>query len=260
MTDTPALVQLTTAEPGIVTITLRSPGKITVAGLQECRALHATLQQLAADPTLRAVVLHGAGKAFCAGGDVAAIHEGIADPAGRIGPQIEALHDAVRAIRELPVPVIASVRGAAAGGGFSLAMACDLIVAADTARFVVAYPALGTSSDGGLSQVLATRLGPQRALDLLLLRGALTAAEAQGLGLVARVVADAALETEVAACAAELAAQGPQAVREFKRLVQATDLPAFRAHLELEKAAFLRCAGTPDFAQRVAGFLQRGKG
>ena len=149
------------------------------------------------------------------------------------------------------------MQGAAAGGGFSLALAADLAVAARSARFVVAYPQLGTSTDGGLSFRLQQRLGPSRALEVLTLKGTLSADQALALGLVNAVVDDSELAAHAQQWAQQLADLPPQAVQELKGLTTAPSLAALQDHLQREKAAFLRCAATPDFAARVQAFAQR---
>jgi 2-(1,2-epoxy-1,2-dihydrophenyl)acetyl-CoA isomerase len=241
---------------GIATITLGTPGKASVITLEVGQALQRALQEVAGHEDLRALVLRSAGKSFCAGGDISAIQEALADSDRLLGGIIDVFHGAILALRRLPVPVIGSVHGAAAGGGFSLALACDLLVAADNARFVVAYPALGTSSDGGLSYFLKQRVGAAKALDIVLAAGAISAAEAQALGLVSKLVDESRLEAETAAYAAKIAALPPQPAREFKRLIGGDDAQ-LEAQLAQEKLAFLRCARTEEFHNRVAAFLKR---
>src|SRR5262249_39914825 len=146
--------------------------------------------------------------------------------------------------------------GAAAGGGFSLALACDQLVAGRGARFVTAYPALGTSSDGGLSWYLAKRLGAMRALEIAL-GGALSAEQARALGPVGRGVGDAQLEAETLAYARHIAQMAPQSVRAFKRLINAAEDAEFEAQLARERENFLGCARTQDFRDRVTAFLNK---
>jgi len=162
---------LASSADGIYTLTLDAPKRVNAVDIPMVQALNAALASVHAAPQARVLVLRSSSRSFCAGGDISAIRDSLSDPERLLGPLIEQFHDAILAMRRLPVPVIGSVRGAAAGGGYSLAMACDLIVASDNARFVAGYPALGTSSDGGLSHFLMRRLGSMRAMDALLLRG-----------------------------------------------------------------------------------------
>jgi 2-(1,2-epoxy-1,2-dihydrophenyl)acetyl-CoA isomerase len=160
-------------------------------------------------------------------------------------------------IRGLPVPVIASIQGAAAGAGFSLAMACDAVVAVNTAKLVVGYPMLGTSSDGGLSFQLTRRLGPARALDIFLRKEPLKAEEAALLGLVQRVADAASLDDTATAVAKTMSSHPSAAVTEIKSLIGTLSDDGLAEHLEREKLAFLRCASTPEFRARVAQFVQQ---
>ncbi|HEY0974965.1 MAG TPA: enoyl-CoA hydratase-related protein [Solimonas sp.] len=253
-TNTPVQIS---RDGGVATLSLQ--GRMPVISLALGRALADSLEALARDADTRVVVLRGEQQQFCAGGDIAAIRDAIADPDHLLAPIIDQLHRSVRAIQAMPQPVIASIAGAAAGGGLSLALGCDLIVCAADARFVVGYPALGTSSDGGLSYTLTRRVGSMRALDVMLGRGAFDAAQAETWGLVARVVAPETLAAETATYAAQLARHSPHVLREFKHLVGRGDAESLSAQLDAEKAAFLRCARTPEFAARVQAFLDRRK-
>ena len=144
-----------------------------------------------------------------------------------------------------------------AGAGFSLAMACDLVVASRSARFVVGYGKLGTSTDGGLSFHLARRLGVARALQLLLVTNSLSAEEATSLGLVQCLAHPPALEEATLTMARDVMDLPPSAVREMKSLVSQASEHGLAQHLEDEKRAFLRCASSETFHQRVAEFVER---
>lgn len=255
--STEQLVSLTHTPDGVVTLSLSAPGKPSVVTLDSCKAMQQALAEVAGMPQARVLVLRSAGKSFNAGGDITAIQSTFADSDRLLGAIIDAFHAVILALRRLPIPVIGSVYGAAAGGGFSLALACDQLVAATNARFVVAYPALGTSPDGGLSHFLGKRLGAVKALEIILGSGALNVAEAQALGLVAKVVEDASLDAETAAYAAKIAQLAPQPVREFKRLISGAEDEGLEAQLQHEKEAFLRCARTEDFRNRVTAFLHK---
>lgn len=134
-------------------------------------------------------------------------------------------------------------------------MACDLVVASNTARFVVGYAKLGTSSDGGLSFHLARRLGAARALEILLTRDSLTADEARQLGLVQTIAEPASLQDATLALARKVIDVPVAAVREMKSLVGMVAEDNLERHLEQEKQAFLRCASTKEFSERVAQFI-----
>lgn len=241
----------------VATITLDRPASFNAIDLTLVLALRSALQQVAAQPGLRVLLLQGAGRSFCGGGDILAMQAHKHDLPGFVGQVIDGFHDCMLLLARLPLPVLAAVQGAAAGGGFSLALAADLAMAARSARFVVAYPQLGTSTDGGLSFRLQQRLGPSRALQVLTLQGPIAAEQALAMGLVNAVVDDAELSAEVQRWADQLAALPPQAVQELKRLTTAPSIDALQDQLSREKAAFLRCAATPDFAARVQAFAER---
>jgi len=251
------LVTLSHTPDGVVTLTMAVPGKPSVVTRESARAMQQALAEVAAMPQARVLVLRSAGKSFNAGGDLTAIKATFEDSDLLLGAIIDAFHASILALRRMSIPVIGSVHGAAAGGGFSLALACDLLIAASNARFVVAYPALGTSSDGGLSHFLSKRLGAAKALEIVLGSGALNAAEAQALGLVVKLVENEQLDAETAAYAAKIAQLAPQPVREFKRLIGGAEDDGLEAQLLREKEAFLRCAKTEDFRNRVDAFLQK---
>ncbi len=246
-------------DEGIVFLTMDgAPGPSTV-DVALCEALLRAAQDIAGTPSDRVVVLRGAGSVFSAGGNLPYIEQAMADPEGRLGPLIERFHEAVLALARLPQPVVASVHGAAAGAGFSLAMACDTVVAARSARFVVGYPKIGASCDGGLSFQLARRMGRQRALNAFLLAESLDAATARDWGLVDVLADDDALAAHTRATALRLASYPAQAVGEIKTLLRDAADGEFEAHLRREKAAFLRCAATDDFRRRVQDFNARSR-
>jgi 2-(1,2-epoxy-1,2-dihydrophenyl)acetyl-CoA isomerase len=242
-------------EGGIVVFTLDVPQQLNPISLALMDAMNEALDALPAHDS-RVLVIRANGKGFSAGGDMTAIEKGLTAPSV-IEALIDGLHRCVLALRRLPLPVIASVNGAAAGAGFSLAMICDHVIAARAAKFVVAYPQLGTSSDGGLSYTLRHKLGASKALEVMLLQNALSAEQAAQLGLVNTVVDDDKLQDETLATARRIAALPPHAVRELKQLVTDIDDEALERQLDLEKEAFLRCARTADFRERVEAFLTR---
>jgi 2-(1,2-epoxy-1,2-dihydrophenyl)acetyl-CoA isomerase len=246
-----------TSRDDLAVITLGNEAQANAIDLAFCEGLTRALDDIEASQKSRAVVLQATGRIFSAGGNLVQIHEGLQKSDGFIEALIGALNRLILKLRHLSIPVVASVQGAAAGAGFSLAMACDLIVASDAARFVVGYGKLGTSTDGGLSLHLARRLGAARALQLLLLTDSLSAEEALSLGLVQCVADPSVLEEVTFAMARHLLDLPPTAVREIKALVGEAAEEGLERHLEREKQAFLRCADTEAFHQRVAGFVGR---
>lgn len=241
----------------LVVITMDNGDRPNAIDVPLCDGLLAAFSEIDTRPQYRAVILKAAGSAFSVGGDLAQIAGELDEPRPFLEPLINRFHEVIRAIRALPLPVIACVNGAAAGAGFSLAMACDLVVASTAARFVVGYPKIGTSSDGGLSFQIARRLGVGRALDLLLLGDSLEAGKAQEFGLVQRVVEPNLLDSEAFSVARRLASLPFAAVSELKGLVSSAVDEGLGRHLELEREAFLRCASTDEFRQRVTRFVSR---
>ena len=241
----------------VATLTLNRPDRLNALDHEMAGELLAAIEALGQNSCARVLILRGEGRSFCAGGDVAAMHAHCNDLSAFIEKTITPFHACVLGLQRLPMPVLACVHGALAGGGFSLAMACDFVAAARSARFVVAYPKLGAPADGGLSFFLAQRLGAARGLEALTTRGQFTAEQAFQLGLVNRVIEDDRLQQETGQWVNDLLALPEQSLRELKTLVAAQSDAALEAHLQREKAAFLRCAATPDFAARVAAFMQK---
>ncbi len=252
--DSPVLLEV---DGEIVTITLNRPAALNSIDHPMALALHRSIVESADVPGARAVVLRGAGRSFCGGGDIAAMHAHRADMPAFIERMIDAFHAGVMALHRSRLPVIASVHGAVAGGGFSLALACDLVIATRGTRFVVAYPQLGAPADGGLSYRLSRQLGAARAFEMLTGPEPLPAENAMALGLINGVVDGDTADAEARRRAHGLAALPRQSVEELKQLVAAQSDEALEAQLAREKAAFLRCAATEDFARRVDAFVSR---
>jgi 2-(1,2-epoxy-1,2-dihydrophenyl)acetyl-CoA isomerase len=244
-------------DDGVVTLTMDAKGRPTCIDIEMCNALHAALEQITPGQGDRAVLLQSTGSVFCAGGDLFAIEKMLPDPQALLAPLIDGFHKVILALRALPLPVIAAVHGAAAGAGFSLAMACDVVVISQSGRFVAGYPKIGTSSDGGLTFELARRLGRAGAMEAFLLSDAIDAQMAKALGIAQVVASDGEFAQQAFAVAQRLARQPEAAVREIKSLVSAATDGDLARHLEHEKAAFLRCANTAEFASLVGSFTRR---
>lgn len=205
---------------GVVELLLDDPGRGNALDLPTAEALRDAVAQITADPG-GAVLLRAAGGNFCVGGDLRAFSGRGADTGPYVHAVATAAHTAVQALHELPVPVVTAVRGAAAGGGIGLALAGDIVVAARTARFRLAYTAIGLTPDCGASWVLQRLLGPRRAADLILTNRVLTGDDAERWGLVSRVVEDGELDDVTYRTAASLAAGSGAALRAAKELLRA---------------------------------------
>ncbi len=252
--DDPVLLQV---DGPVGTVVLNRPQSLNAFDLDLGRGLGRLAADLPRRDDLRVVVLRGAGAAFSAGGDVAAFRGAPEELLPRLGEIIDHFHAFVLALRSIAPPVIGAVHGAAAGGGFSLALATDVTIAADDVRFAPAYRRLGTSPDGGGTFFLSRLVGPKKAAELFLAGGSYGAEEALRLGLVNRVVPAARLDDEVRALAATFCGNARCAARETKALLNRELLGPLREHLQAEKRAFLACAATSEFAEGVAAFLEK---
>ena len=219
--------------------------------------LGAALDRVAADGRVRALVITGAGRAFCAGGDVAGFHANIDRAPDYAAEIIGNLHRAIAAIHDLEVPVIAGVNGVAAGAGMGLVLIADLAIAAESAVFVMGYTGIGASPDGSSSFFLPRLLGTRRAMELTLTNRTLDAAEALDWGLVNRVVADAEFPDALTAYAARLADGPTKAFAAARRLIRASHHTSLENQLDDERRAFLAIATSDDFREGVAAFNEK---
>jgi len=245
-------IRLAPPVDGVATLTLCRPEEKNVINLAFGEALLAHCGALRSDRDVRSVVLQAEGPLFCAGGDVKEMAAHVDDLPGHIDRLIGRVHEAVQALCELPLPTVACVQGTAAGGGAAIALCCDFVVAAPSARFVIAYPQLGTTPDCGLSHTLSQRLGPHRALQVFLGQDAFDAAEGHRLGLVTTVEADAG--ASAMGLATRLARFSASAVGGAKRLFLQDTRMALREQLDRERLSFIRCAHTHEFRARVLAF------
>ncbi len=208
----------------------------------------------------RAMVLTGAGRAFCAGGDLREMQE-IAGREGRLeaffDEPLRVLNDVILLIRNTPLPFIAAVNGAASGGGCNLALACDLVVAAEGARFNQAFIKIGLSPDCGGTFMLPRLIGWKRAAELMFTGDMVSAEQAWQMGMINSVVPDAELMPNVLALAERLANSPTAAIGQIKRLLEASANNDYGGQLELERKAQIESGQTKDFVEGVAAFLEK---
>ena len=238
----------------IATLRFNRPEALNAIDVSMAEAFLAAMQAIAADPGVRAVVLRGNGKGFMAGGDLATLR---ADPVQGAQDLLTPLNEAVALLAQLNAPVIAQVHGVAAGAGLSLMLQADFVLAAEGTRFNLAYINLGTSCDVGASWALPRLVGLRRALEIALLGEALSASEAERLGLINRVLPAAELDAAVQQLAQRLAAGPTVAYGHMRRLMRASfdhDLPT---QLQAEAAAFAQCGHTADLPEGIEAFFAK---
>lgn len=251
--DAPLLVE---TRPGYRVLMLNRPAKLNAFDGTLHAALREALEEAAADPACRAVLLAGSGRAFCAGQD-------LAEP-GLLGPEadLEAVLERgwnrlIRRIRSLPKPVVCAVQGTAAGAGASVAFACDITLAAEDARFAQAFIRIGLVPDSGATWTLPRLAGPQRARALAMLGDPITGVEAAQYGLVWRAVPAAALMEEAHALCARLARLPAQALAAIKQALEASGGNGLDAQLELEARLQKDLGRSHDFNEGVAAFQEK---
>lgn len=239
-------------------ITLNRPQSGNALDVEMARELAAAALECESNREVRAILLSGAGKSFCAGGDVKVFAAQQQLP--RYLREITShLHLAVSRFARLDAPVIAAVHGSAAGGGFSLAISCDLILAAESAKFLMAYSKIGMAPDGGSTYFLPRLVGLKRALELTLTNRVLSAAEARDWGIVTEVVAPALLAARAEELARSLA-QGPTgAFGSAKRLLHGGWNQTLETQMELESRAIAEAGGTEDGWEGIRAFVEKRK-
>ena len=208
----------------------------------------------------RTIVLTGAGRAFCAGGDLREMRE-LAGRAGRaeafFDEPLRILNEAILLIRQTPLPFIAAVNGVASGGGCNLALACDLVVAAESAKFNQAFIKIGLTPDCGGTFILPRLIGWKRAAELMFTGEMVSAQLAKEMGLVNEVVPDDELMEFVGNMAARLAAAPTAAIGRIKQMLDASATNDFATQLDLERTTQIESGKTKDFREGITAFLEK---
>jgi len=245
-----------TVNDSVATITLNRPDKLNAFTGTMREDLLAALRTCEDDASVRVVVLTGAGRAFCAGGDVEYM-SGLQKNGDVVSFRklLDAGRDVILKIATLPKPVIASINGVAAGAGCNLALACDYRIAAEGAKLSESFVKIGLHPDWGGTWILPRLVGRSRALEILMTGRAVDATEALAIGMVDRVAADLAAETEK--LARTLAAAPPLALAGIKRAVHAAESNDLRAQLELEAEHQLLCFQSKDGTEGLAAFFEK---
>jgi 2-(1,2-epoxy-1,2-dihydrophenyl)acetyl-CoA isomerase len=243
------------ADGGVATITLDRPEALNSLEATLKRDLLRALRDAARDPAVRVVILTGAGRAFCAGQDLKERLQ--PDPTPLDVEVRERFNPLVQAIRSMDKPVIAAINGVAAGAGASLAFACDLRIAAETASFVLAFGRIGLVPDSGATWLLPRLIGLGRATELLLLPDPVGAADALRIGLVNRVVPAGELPAATGAMAAALAAAAPRSLALTKRALRRSLEATFEESLDYEASLQGIAGRTADHAEGLAAFVEK---
>jgi len=238
----------------VARIRFNRPGVLNAADSALASAFRDACHTVTADPAVRVVVLSGEGRAFMAGGDIAQFRD---DPQSVPETLIDPMHEGLMCLSRARAIVIASVHGAVAGAGMSLALGCDLAIAAEDTRFNFAYAKLGASCDLGGSWHLPRLVGLRRALDIALLCDTVDANQALQMGLINRVVPAAALADETDKLALRLASGAPMAQGIIKRLMRDSHQRDLAGQLQAEREGFAACVATQDFSEAVAAFLAK---
>jgi 2-(1,2-epoxy-1,2-dihydrophenyl)acetyl-CoA isomerase len=242
----------------ILTITLDRADKLNALAGHMRRDLGETLERAGSDDNVRVIVITGAGRAFCAGGDVAAMDEMMArGDAGEFARMLGAGRRVVTTIREMVKPVIASINGAASGAGFNLALACDLRIAAASAKFSQSFVKIGLHPDWGGTYFLPRIVPSNIACEMFFLGDAIDSARALSLGIVNRVVPDEELAAETQSLAERLRDAPPESIAAAKHAVYLSHHAELQEMLQYETEAQLRCFETTEARERVRAFVEK---
>jgi 2-(1,2-epoxy-1,2-dihydrophenyl)acetyl-CoA isomerase len=251
---------LQSVKDGVALLTMNRPDRLNAMSGDMLTAMLEALQRYAAAPEIGVLVLTGAGRGFCAGGDVKAMAEGREAEGETLETRAQALRSRMevsRWLHEMPKPTIAMIRGAAAGAGLSLALACDLRIASDNAKLATAFARVGYSGDFGGSYFLTRLVGTAKARELYYTARIVDAQEALGLGMVNRVVPDATLADDTMALARSIA-EGPRiALGYMKRNMNAAETGTLKDVFDLEAWHHTRCGLTEDHREAARAFVEK---
>jgi len=243
----------------VCVLTLNRPDRLNALTVEVAKDFKAAIAE-AIERGARAIVLTGAGRAFSAGGDLREMQE-IAKKDGRVeaffDEPLRLLNDAIVLIRETPVPFIAAVNGVASGGGCNLALACDLVIAAESAKFNQAFIKIGLTPDCGGTFMLPRLVGWKRATELLFTGELVGARAAAEMGMINSVAPDDELMSRAMAMAEKLAQAPTAAIAEIKKLLEASTKNDLRSQLDLERETQIESGKTKDFVEGVSAFLEK---
>lgn len=246
-------------QDGIATLTLNRPERLNALGDTLRDDLHHAMVRASDDPTVRVIILTGAGRGFCSGGDVKAMHDAKAHAQGR--PLLEKVapgrDKTILVMRDAPKPILAAVNGPAAGAGMNLALACDIRIAATTAKFGETFVKRGLHVDWGGTYFLPRLVGMAKACELIFTGDLIDAEEALALGIVSKVVSPEALMPTVRQLAHNIALGPPIAIRLAKRALYRSQDSDLRSALEFETYAQNICSETEDAREGIRAFVEK---
>ena len=250
-------VLLVDQRDGWTKLTLNRPERLNSFNEAMHQALAVALDETGADDSCRAVLLTGAGRGFCAGQDLGDRVGGCDEPPD-LGATIEAFYNPlVRRLRALRKPVVCAVNGVAAGAGANIALACDITLAARSAKFIQAFAKIGLVPDSGGTFFLPRLVGPARARGLAMLAEPLPAETAEAWGLIWKAVDDEALQDEAERLTAHLATQPTQGLSLIKQALDASETNSLDAQLDLERDFQRKAGRTPDYREGVSAFMAK---
>ncbi|GAC1633563.1 MAG: enoyl-CoA hydratase [Candidatus Acidiferrum sp.] len=257
-TPATAPVLLESVQGGIALLVMNRPDRMNALNNDLATALNGTLKRIAADDAVRVVVITGAGRAFCAGGDLAVIGKGReANNSKELEPILRAGMGAVLQMRTMPQPVIAAVNGAAAGAGMTVALAADIRISAEEAMFGQNFAKVGLFPDYGGTFFLPELVGPSKAAEMFYTGDMIDAQTALRLGLLNKVVPASQLESEVKTLAQRIASGPPLAIRAVKKVLFAGKQAALERALEAELDHQMRCFASEDCLEGVHAFFEK---
>jgi 2-(1,2-epoxy-1,2-dihydrophenyl)acetyl-CoA isomerase len=256
-TETPVI---STLDQGVLTLRLNRPERLNAMNPALIEAVTAGIGRAKGDPAIRCVMLTGTGRGFCAGADLAGGGTGVIGSDGKpdLGAAMDRLYNPmIRAIRDLPKPVVGAINGVAAGGGANLALACDIVLAARSSRFDQAFVRISLLPDLGGTWFLPHVVGDARARALAMLGSSVPAEEAQRMGMIWQVVDDAALMDEATALVRKLAAGPTLSYAAIKDAMNRAGTNSLDQQLDLERDAQRSLGKSADFKEGVAAFLAK---
>ena len=245
---------------GVMRITLNRPDVLNSFNAQMARELREALEDARADKTVRAVLITGAGRAFCAGQDLSDVPVSTEGAPADLGVHLRGTYNAlIKAVRKLELPVVCAVNGVAAGAGANLAIACDIVLAAENASFIQSFAKVGLIPDSGGTFFLPRIVGPSRATALMMTADKIDARRAYEIGMVYRVCTAETLQEDAMALATQLAAMPTRGLGLTKRALNASLTNDLDAQLDLEADLQTEAGRTNDFAEGVRSFLEKRK-